>query len=81
MKVQEFRVKKIVTTKGELISINEWDSFVMYYALDKHGMTDWGNWTDDEQFVLSPGDAAIFNLLPADEADKLEKFYQDQLDQ
>lgn len=76
MTVQEFRVKKVVTTKAELIRLKEWDSFVMFYKLDKQGMVDC---PDDEKFVLDPGDAAIFNLLPMEEANKLDEFYQNQL--
>lgn len=34
---------------------------------------------DDEKFVLDPSDAAIFNLLPMEEANKLDEFYQNQL--
>jgi hypothetical protein len=76
MTVQEFRVKKVVTTKAELIRLKEWDSFVMFYKLDKQGMVDC---PDDEKFVLDPDDAAIFNLLPMEEANKLDEFYQNQL--
>jgi len=74
MTVQEFRVKKVVTTKGELVRMNEWEAFLMFYKLD-----DMKDCSDDEKFVLDPGDAVIFNLLPQNEAMKLDEFYQNQL--
>lgn len=76
MQVQEFSVKKVVTTKRELKSLNEWDAFIMYYKLDEQGMRDC---PDDEKFVLDPMEASIFNLLPYKEAEKLEQFYTNQL--
>lgn len=77
MIVKEFRIKKVVTNKAELIRLNTWDHFVDYYHIQEETVT--SIISDSEEFVIDPRDAAMFRLLPMEEAEKLEDFYSNQL--
>lgn len=76
MQVIELKVKRIVVTKAELVERSEWDNFATHYRLDEMGMRDC---PDEEEFVLDPLDAMMFEIITKEQADEFEEFYDKQL--